>query len=139
VEPRAFAGYSLKTTNVVDAENTELMLLNLKGPVVGVDAGLILKWINKEQRVKFITRFMMFITGVYWRCLVRAALHLLICQRWNLFSKWGSISLVLWTLPRGVDTRVFCKGKVCRVFDSIAVVLVVALVSLGSTLFIEKM
>jgi hypothetical protein len=33
----------------------------------------------------------------------------------------------------------FCKAKLYRVFDTTAVILVVSLVNLGSSLFIEKL
>ena len=43
MEPQGLAGHSLKTTDIVDIGNTELLSVNQKGRDVGVDAGLILK------------------------------------------------------------------------------------------------
>lgn len=65
-------------TQIENSCNTDLLSVNLKVGGVGVDAGIILKKNQQELELKIMVWFMLFLTDVTWRALVKMALNLLV-------------------------------------------------------------
>jgi hypothetical protein len=65
-------------TQIENSCNTDLLSVNMKVTGVGVDPGIILKKNKQELEMKIMVWFVLFLTGVSWRALVKTALNLLI-------------------------------------------------------------